>query len=257
MKRITLISLASLMFLSVMSASAAAADKANVMRIYDDSVAPAQVGAYEAGIKAFNKCMHDHGFKYRFTALNHQTGGTYEMSYVSDLVTWADFDKMHEQGKPCGATWRSAVDPHLQSEDSAFAVDMPELSHTSKGVDMGHGLYSVTALKLKPGHKNYETFTADAKKFAEAANKTNWPGHWNMLAIQAAGPGAPSFLLVSQATSWADFGREMNPPFWKMVEKVYGKTRTNRMRADLDRVIAKASSHVDSYNADLSYIPAK
>ena len=35
-----------------------------IFRVYSDCVAPADQVAYETGVKAFNKCLGDHGYKY-------------------------------------------------------------------------------------------------------------------------------------------------------------------------------------------------
>ncbi|HEX5314109.1 MAG TPA: hypothetical protein VFX38_04260, partial [Gammaproteobacteria bacterium] len=53
----------------------------NVTMEFDDTVAPAQVEAYEAGIKNFEQCLGQHGFKYAVVALRHVTGDQGQYSY--------------------------------------------------------------------------------------------------------------------------------------------------------------------------------
>lgn len=257
MKRITpwLVPLAAL--LCVTFAHAAGMDKSNVVRDYTDTIAPAEQLAYEAGVKNYNQCLHQHGFKFNWTAWAHETGNTYMYSYDSDPLTWADFDAMHSTGKACDAIWDSEVNPHLISETSAFMTVMPELSHMPKGMDVGSGLIEVTYFKLKSGHKAQEAFTNGAKMIARAAEKSNWPGHYGFSAVQDAGPDAPDFVLVWPSRNWADFGQDINPSLWKMVEGVYGKKKTDTLRKSLNWAIEDTSSHLDRYNSDLTYTPSK
>jgi hypothetical protein len=229
--------------------------KASVIRDYTDIVAPADQQAYEAGIKSYNQCLAQHGFKYGWVAWTHETGDTYAYSYTTDPLPWEAFDTMHSAGKACDQTLRSNVNPHLKSETSAFYEAMPEISHMGKGEGMTSPLIQVTLFKLKQGHEASEAFIAAAKKIADAANKSNWPFHYRFGRIKLGAEGAPDFILVSPAKSWADLGEGENPTLWKMVESVYGKDDAQALRKSINEAIAEASSHADSYNADLTYTP--
>ncbi len=235
---------------------AASMDEANVSRVYTDIVAPADQLAYESGVKAYNQCLSQHGFKYQWVALNHETGNTYAYSYVTGPMTWAEFDDMRATGKACDQVWQSAANPHMQSETSSFLVRMPELSHKSKDMDLSSGLMGVVFFKLKHGHAVHEEFTNVMKMLAAAAAKTNWPGDYLISEVRDGDEGAPDYILVYQAKNWADFGAPMNPPFWKMVENAYGKKKAAGLRKSLNDAVKSSSSHIDSYNADLTYTPA-
>jgi hypothetical protein len=239
--------------LCITSVQAAEMDKANVIRDYSDTVAPADQQAYEAGVKSYNQCLSQHGFKYTWTALLHETGDTYQYSYVSAPLTWADFDAMHTAGKACDQTWRTEANPHLKGETSAFLVRLPELSHMPKGMPLTSALMEVIDYKLKPGHEASEAFTNVAKKITAAAEKSNWPGHYMIAKVQDGDQGAPDFIVVVFSKSWADLGAEPDPSLWKMVENTYGKSDADTMRKSLNDVVQDESSHVDSYNADLTY----
>lgn len=240
----------------VAGAQGAEMSKANVQRDYTDTVAPAEQQAYVAGVKAYNQCLAEHGFKYTWTAWSHETGNTYTYSYVSNPVTWADFDTMHEQGKACDAVWMAQVNPHLMSETSAFMVAHPEMSHMPGDMGVGTGLIGVTYFTLKSGREPYETFMKNAKLIAEAAAKANWTSHYGFGEVQDAGPGAPDFIFVFPAKNWADYGQPVNPSVWKMLEGVYGKKKAEEIRKSVNDTIKHISSHVDSYDADLTYTPA-
>ncbi|MDE2148929.1 MAG: hypothetical protein KGJ55_03640 [Gammaproteobacteria bacterium] len=255
MKR-TALRLAPLAAFFCLTGTQAATDKANVSRVYDDIVAPADQQAYEAGVKTFNQCLHEHGFKFTWTAWNHETGDTYEYSYVSDGLTWADFDTMHATIGPCAPVWQSAVNPHLKGEGSSFAESMPKLSHMPKGSEPNPKLMAVTLFTLKQGHVADEAFNHAVEALTAAANKSNWPGHYEFVKVRYGGADAPDYILLSDLSkNWADFGTEINPPFWKMVEGIYGKAKTAELRKTLGDTIMRESQHVDSYNADLTYRP--
>jgi hypothetical protein len=201
---------------------AADTGKPAIVRDYTDVVAPAEQQAYETGIKNYNQCLQQHGFKYTWKAWVHETGNTYSYSYVSDPLAWASFDAMAAAGKACDGQLRSAVNPHLQSETSAFMEMMPDMSHMPQGKPPASAFIEVTFFKLKPGHQADEAFTA----------------------------------AVIPANSWAEVGKDPDPSVWKMVENVYGKEAAQALRKSINDAIQDSSAHVDSYNADLTYTAA-
>lgn len=248
--------LALAMALSCMSATHAQdAGKANIIRVYTDVVAPADQQAYEAGTKAFNQCLAQHGFKFGWDAWTHETGDTYSYSYTSQPVTWETFDAMQAAGKACDQALRTNVNPHLKSETSAFVEVAPDMTHLAKGAGITAPFIQVTTFKLKPGHEASETFSEAAKKIAAAANKANWPGHFVVGKVREGAEGSPDFIVLWPAKNWGEVGNEINPTLWKMVEGVYGKDDTAALRKSVNDVVLESSSHVDSYNADLTYKP--
>lgn len=242
----------------ITAAFAADANKATVYRDYTDTITPASQDAYEAGVKAWNQCLHEHGSKYAWAAWNHETGNVYSYSYVTGPHTWADFDAMKEVGKACDATWRKMANPHLKGETSAFLVLQPDLSHGPAPAGGPQPAFiDVTYVTLKNGHQAHVTFTDVAKKIAAAAAKTNWDGHYSLLQVRGGDDGAPDYIVVSPDKSWAEVGADANPPLWKMVEGAYGKSEADSMRKALNDATEKFSTHIDSFNADLSYTASK
>jgi hypothetical protein len=233
----------------------AAEEKASVSRVYNDTVAPADQVAYEAAVKAYNKCLGDHGFKFTWTAWGHETGNTYLYSYVAGPYTWANFDEMATAAKPCDDTWRNQANPHLKGEASAFLVQMPELSHVASESDAKPALISVAFFTIKPGRE--EQFTDGVKKIAEAAEKSNWSANFQMSRVRGGGKDFPDFVLVGQYKTWADYGAGPNPSTWKMVESVLGKDDTDALRKSINDAIQEVHSHVDLYSAELTYTAPK
>lgn len=259
MQILTVCVVAALAASGITGAYAAGTNKAVANRDWTDSVAPAQQDAYEAGQKAFNQCLRDHGVKYNFVAYTHETGDTYKYSYVTGPYTWADFDAADAAIKPCIATWRAKGNPHLQSETSLFMEDQPDMSHMSAhwATQAPPPVLHVIYFTLKPGHDANVAFTDAVKKIAAAAAKTKWPYYFRTLRVQGGDEGSPDYLLVIGNKNWAEAGADPNPSVWKMVENAYGKADAGAMRKSLNDAVAKSSDHFDRYNADLSYVPAK
>ena len=259
MKILTVCVVAALAVSAVAGAYAADANKAVVNRDWTDSVAPAHQDAYEAGQKAFNQCLREHGVKYNMLAYTHETGNTYKYSYVTGPYTWADFDAADAAIKPCIATWRAQGNPHLDSETGAFMVDQPDMSHLPAGwaTQPPPPILHVIYFTLKPGHDADMAFTDAVKKIAAAAAKTKWPYYFRMLQMRGGDEGSPDYLLVIANKSWAEAGAQPNPSVWKMVENAYGKADADAMRKSLNDATARSSDHFDRYNADLSYVPGK
>lgn len=242
--------------LCITGVQAAGMEKANVMQDYTDTVAPADQQAYETGVKAYNQCLSQHGLKYRWTAWTHETGDTYSYSYTSDPVTWADFDTMEATGKACDSVYQSGVNPHLKSETSAFYVMRPGMSYMPKDMGPPTGLVDVESFTLKGSQAADDAFTNGIKMIYAAAVKTHWSYYSMTLQVMNGGRSAPDYILVIPAKNWADFGTEPKPTVWTMLANVYGKKKAAEVRKSIDDAIKNSSSHVDSYNAGLTYTPA-
>jgi hypothetical protein len=235
------------------SVCAADAAKPLVMRDFTDTVAPADQVAYEAGIKAYNQCLAQHGFKYTWTAWVHETGDTYSYSYTSDPLSWTSYDTMQTAAKACDGSLRSEVNPHLKSEISAFMEAHPELSHMAKGQNIYQPYIEVLYIKLKPGHDAHEAFLDVAKKIADAAEKSKWPNYYTISEIRDGGGDAPDFIVVIPSKSWAELGKEPDTPLWTMVENVYGKPDAQALRKSFNDAVQNESAHIDSYSTELTY----
>lgn len=224
-----------------------------VSREYTDVVAPAEQAAYEAGIKAYNQCLHEHDFKYSWTAWVHETGDTFSYSYTTDLLPWAAFDAMHAAAHACDPVFRSSVNPHLKSEVSGFTQMLPELSHLSAAQRANGAFLEVNNIKLKPGHEPEETFVDVMQKVTAAAEKTHWNYYYAISAVRDTGSNTPNFILAISSSSWAQLGKEPETPMWAMVETVYGKATAQAMRKSLNDALDYETNYIKSYSAELSY----
>ena len=248
--------LAAIALCGIVSAKAAGMEKASVYRVYNDTVTPAAQQAYENAVKTYNKCLAAHGSKTTWTAWLHETGDTYTYSYISGPATWANFDAMRAADKACDASWRENANPHLKSEISEFVERMPELSHMNGDGEKTDALMEVTFYTLKGGHEVAQSFRDAVKKITAAAEKSGWPGNYMTLKVVDGGQGVPDYIVASYSKNWADFGKENDQPFWKMVEGVYGKSEADALLKSLNDDIKEMSSHIDRRSAELTYTPA-
>ncbi len=236
-----------------------AADTSPTSLTYDveDIVAPAQQAAYEAGVKSYNQCLSQHGFKYAVPALEHVTGNTYVYSYVVMLPSWAGLDISHSIASACDSAYESDVNPHLLSETAAITTVKPGFSHYPSNMDPMTPLTEVVSFTLKPGLAAYETFTSDVKAIYAAEAKSNWPYYSELDEMDFAGPGAPDFQLIIPAKSWAQVGTPESPSVWKMLANVDGQRKADQIHKSLDNSIASMEEHVDRYDPSLSYTPSR
>lgn len=253
MKIITSCVLSAIALSSAAGVGAAEAEKANVIRTFTDIVEPAQQQAYETGAKAYNKCLGDHGSKYTWLAWGHETGNTYMYSYAAGPYTWSDFDAMRTIGKACDPVWRSEANPHLKSETSAFLIEMPELSYMPKDKDAKPALLNVVFFSLKSTVEADDAFTEGVRKIAAAAAKTKWNGRYTMYKIKGGDKDAPDYILLTPYKNWTTYGAGPDPTVWKMVESANGKQDADALRKTINDALQDSSSHVDSYNEELTY----
>ncbi|WP_109125162.1 hypothetical protein [Dyella sp. C11] len=234
----------------------AANDAPGVIRTYTDVVAPAEQAAYEAGIKSYNQCLAQHGFKYAWTAWTHETGDTYSYTYTTDPLPAAAFDALSQQAKACDDTLRTAINPHLKSETSAFIQPIAALSHLPKDNASHHAFAEVNYYKLKNGHEAQETFADVMHKISAAADKTKWNYYYAISAQAYTGGTDPEFIMVVADDHWADVGKMPDVPMWKMVEQVYGKDEALAMRKSLNDAVQYETVHIERVSDELTYRPA-
>ena len=256
MRIITSCVLSAIALSSAVSVGAAEAEKASVIRTFTDVVEPAQQQAYETAVKAYNKCLGQQGSKYTWHAWGHETGNTYMYSYAAGPYTWADFDSMRTIGKTCDAVWRAEANPTLKSETSAFLVEMPELSYMPQEKDAKPALLNVTFFNLKIGHESDDAFTEGLRKIVAAATKSSWKGHYTLYKVRSGDKDSPDYLILSPYKNWAAYGAGADPTVWKMVENAYGKQDGDALRKSINDSLQDVSSHVDSYNEELTYTPS-
>ncbi len=245
--------LAALTTLSFGATAQAAGNKVQFKETH--SVAPPEVRAYEAGMKAFDQCLVRNHFPYRVIALVHVTGEEHRYSYVTDPGSWSDFDPFFKQANLCVSAWRTYVDPHMLSSSSQYDIWMPGMSNLASDKTPDSGGFYVVEVTLKSGHQAYETYVKDVRMIYSAMEKSKWGGHWATIEVNGGGPNAPNFVLMIPFKNFEDWGKPIKPPLWEMMANVYGRKKADELRNELNEVVKHTSSHYDAVDPKLSYTP--
>lgn len=226
-----------------------------VSRVFIVVVPPAEDQAFSHGIKDWNKCLHDHGSTQATLAYSAVTGDLDRYLFVEGHSTWADMDSHDAASKACGPTFVSEVLPHAGQAFSEISVLNSKETYMPGGDPVPAPMLWVNAYRLKTGQA--EAFGEVMAKFAAAAAKTHWQGHFAGYDIEGAGEGGLDFALVWPNKSWADIGQDPTPSIKDLMDSVYGKLASRALHRKYLAAVATQWSEAWSYEKDLSYTPGK
>jgi len=248
-------SLAALAVLLAASMGLAQVAGASVTRVYVVVVPAAQDHAFNVGVKAWQKCLRAHGTKEATYAYDAETGDLSRYLFLNEYSTWGDMDAHDPAGKACLPTFRTAVLPHVGQAYSDVAELNAKDTYMPGEAAGPMPLMWVTAFRIKYGYG--ADFQNGMAKFAAAAAKIHWQGHFAAYDISGAGQGAEDFVVVWPNKNWADAGTEPSPSAKDMMYSVYGKAAADAMFEKYRNAIAEGWSDVWSYDKDLSLVPGK
>lgn len=244
-------------FAVVGTVQAADNDKApdQVSTIYDVSVSPSHVAAFEKGIKGWISCRTEHGSTHGYAMWEAETGGSmYVVSTPSG--SWGSMDEKDAGAKGCGKDFMDNVMPHVDSMQSAVYMDMPELSKPPADESGEMPKYVVvTGYRIKVG--KFDDFKETTTKMTEAAVKSKWAPTWWTSHLVFGDQNAADVIMISPESSWADIGKPADPKIKAMLEDAYGKDKTKALYEQFMGSAEHMSTNVYSYNKDLSFVPAK
>lgn len=234
---------------------ARAADSMSVERVYIVEVPAAQDHAFNVGMKAWEKCLRDHGTKQATYAYSAETGDMSRYLFLNEYSTWGGMDAHEPAGKACMATFGTAVLPHVGQAFSEVSMLNTKESYMAAGDPSPAPIIWVDAYRIKTGQD--AAFNDGLQKFAAGAAKSQWDAHFAGYDIAGSGQGGPDFVLVWPGKSWADIGQDPSPSADDMMAKVYGMAAAESMHQQFLAAIAEHWSDAWSYNGDLSLIPGK
>src|SRR5512146_729165 len=236
-------------------AQAAAPGAGSVTRVFVVVVPPAQDQVFSAGIKAWEKCLHDHGSRQPILAYSAETGDLDRYLFLQEHGSWADLDHHDPANKACAPTFLSEILPNVAQAFSEIAVLNARDTYMPGGDPDPAPLMWVVSYRIKPGQR--QVLDDAVGKLAAAAAKVHSPAHFAGYDIQGSGQGAEDFVLVWPNGSWADVGQASNPADGKLTERVYGKRAARASQRNLLAAIADSWSDAWRYAQALSYIPGK
>jgi hypothetical protein len=234
---------------------AQAAAAAPVTRIFIVEVPPAQDHAFNVGIKAYEKCLHEHGATHTMYAYDSETGDTDRYLFKQPHSAWGGMDAHDPAGKVCRALFDAAVLPHTSRASSHIAVLSAKDTYMPAGDLDPTPILWVDAYRIKPGQE--QNFTDAVAKLAAAAAKAHWQDSFEGLSIEGAGQGGENFVLVWPKKSWADAGADPSPSTKDLMDSTYGEAAATANYQKVLGAIQDEWSDIWSYDKDLSYIPAK
>jgi hypothetical protein len=232
---------------------AQAADSTAVTRVYVVSVPAAQDHAFNVGIKAWEKCLKDHGTKQATAAYEAETGDMSRYLFLNEYSSWGAMDAHDAAGKACSATFGTAVLPHVGVAFSEVAMMNAKESYMPGGDPNPAPMLWADAYRIKAGQD--AAFHNALRQFAAGATKSQWDAHFAGYDIAGSGQGGEDFVIVWPNKSWADSGQDPNPSADDMMAKVYGMAAAESMHQQFLASIAEHWSDAWSYNKDLSVTP--
>jgi hypothetical protein len=228
----------------------------SLSRVYVVEVPAAQDHAFNQGIKSWGQCLRTHGSRRTTDVYDAQTGDLSRYLFLNHYNTWAGMDAHEAAGKACRATFVSDVLPHVGNAYSEIAELNAKVTYMPGGGDSAPpAIMWVNGYRIRPGQG--PAFHHALAKFAAAAAKTHWEGHFAGWDINAGGEGAENFVLVWPNKNWADVGQDPNPSAKDMMYHVYGKAAADANRRKFLATIADQWSDAWSYDKELSIVPEK
>ena len=233
---------------------AQAADSMAITHAFIVSVPAAHDHAFNVGVKAWEKCLKDHGRKEATMAYDAATGDMSRYLFLNEYSTWGGMDAHDPADKACMATFETAVLPHVGAAFSEVAMLNAKASYMAAGDTEPAPMIWVDAYRIKAGQG--PAFHEGLRQFAAGAAKTQWQGHFAGYDIAGSGQGGEDFVIVWPNKSWADSGQDPSPSGDNMMAKVYGMAAAESMHQQFLASIAEHWSDAWSYDKDLSLTPA-
>ncbi|HJS92465.1 MAG TPA: hypothetical protein VJ738_21035 [Steroidobacteraceae bacterium] len=231
------------------------AGAATIARVYVIVVPSAQDHAFNVGVKAWEKCLRAHGTKETTYAYDAETGDLSRYLFLNAYSAWSGMDARSPAGKACRGLFISGVSPHVGNAYSEVAELNDKDTYLPGGDPDPAPIIWVNGFRIKPGQS--PAFHDGIAKFAAAAAKTHWQGHFGGWDIEASGQGGEDFVLVWPNKNWADVGTDPKPSAKDMMDGVYGEANAEAMHRKFMDTIADQWSDAWSYDKDLSIVPGK
>ena len=231
------------------------AGAATISRAFVVFVPAAQDHAFNVGTKVWEKCLHAHGTKEATYVYDAETGDLSRYLFLSEYSAWSGMDAHDTAGKACQATFVSQVLPHVGQAYSEIAERNDKDTYMPGGDPYPPSILWIDGFRIKVGQG--AAFHDGLAKFAAAAAKTHWEGHFAGWDIDASGEGGQDFVLVWPNKNWADVGHDPSPSAKAMMDSVYGAANAEAIHEKFMATIKDDWSDAWSYDKDLSIIPRK
>ena len=179
--------------------------------------------------------------------------GTYIVGRLNQH--WADLDKPAVPDQTDLDEFNKVLGPAVQSVVSRYYENLPKVSSPPADSKAPGKFNDIITYHVRYG-KDAE-FNSVIAKITEAITKTKWPVSYLWFALANGGPTG-TYVLVIPHNSWADFEDKPDmKPFRQMLTDAFGEGESDSIIKRLDSCVDGATSQIDKFRADLSYLPAK
>jgi hypothetical protein len=240
---------------AAMGLEQAAAATTPVTRVFIVQVPSAQDHAFIVGVKAYEKCLSDHGTQQATYVYGAETGDLTRYLFLNGYSAWSGMDAHDAAGMACRGVFGTELLPHVGQAFSEVAVLNAKDTYMPGGDPDPAPMIWVDSYRIKAGQG--PAFNDALQHLAAAAAKTHWEARFEAYDIEGGGQGAQDFVLVWPNKSWADIGQDPNPSAKHMMEGVYGAAAAASEHQKFLATIAEHWSDTWSYHKDLSLVPGK
>ena len=179
--------------------------------------------------------------------------GTYIVGRLNQH--WADFDKPAVPDQADLDEFNRVVGASVQSVVARYYEYLPKVSSPPPDSKAPAKFNNIITYHVRYG-KDAE-FNSLLAKITEGIQKTKWPVNYLWLALANGGPTG-TYVLVIPHTSWGDFEDKPDmKPFRQMLTDAFGEGESDSIIKRLDSCVDGATTGIDRFRADLSYLPSK
>jgi hypothetical protein len=226
---------------------------APVTRVYVVEVSPAKDNAFREGVVAWHSCERANGERSKVLVYDAETGDVSRYAFLEGYSSWAGMDRKNPAAKACAALFRDGVLPNVKAAYSDVMLENPKITWMPAADPGPAPMLWVDAFRIKPGQG--DDFHAGLEKFAAAAVKTHWSGHFTGYDVIASGEGGEDFLIVGTDKDWAGTGAVPKPSIKQLMISVYGRSAAKANHKRFYDSVAEEWFDVWSYDKKLSSTP--
>jgi hypothetical protein len=235
--------------------SVAAQEPGNIAALEFQTPKNGMVKQYEAGRKQkadWHKQQKDSQPLLVWETMSGDYTGTYIVGRLGQH--WSDFDKPSVPEAADLEEYNKVIGTYVQSLVSRYYEYMPKISMPMK-MDLPTKRSVIVTFHVRYGKGG--DFRSAASRIHDAAEKTNWPVHFEWYELANSGK-VGEYVLVLPRANWADFEDKPDvKPFRDMLKDAFGQAEADSIVDRLDSSVESEYSDIIEFRQDLSYIPGK
>lgn len=207
---------------------------------------------FEAGVKRHMAWVAEQGGTDTWYGWQIVTGDNTGSYYFGTFGhEWADFDDPDVDRQAASANIAENIDPYVAHLRVSYLSMRPDLSRLSDEMTGPSPMAELVHWKVKLGHT--DDLAHVLMKIREAAEESDWPGHWEVYDLRNGGHG-PMMTLALPRSSMADMAPD-EPNIGQIMEKAFGRFETEDLFDKFAHSVYSEESELIVLRKDLSYMP--